>query len=134
MYVYGYNKALHSALTGLSLFFLKLDKVSQCQLFIIMFFFYFSIKFQFYSHANSDHLDLIAHEWVSCGICKVFLPTTAALKHHKSVNHCGKNSLADRVQCRYCHNSYLTAFQLYKHANKTHLVSDQNLFRVRKFT
>jgi hypothetical protein len=81
--------------------------------------------FQFYSHANSDHLDLIAHEWVSCGICKVFLPTTAALKHHKSVNHCGKNSLADRVQCRYCHNSYLTAFQLYKHANKTHLVSDQ---------
>ena len=81
-------------------------------------------SFQFYTHANSDHLDLISKDWLSCNICNIFLPTSAAIKNHKSSSHSAKNSTTDRVQCRYCHNSYLTAFQYYKHANKAHLVSD----------
>ena len=115
----------------------RLTPCSYLSIVILSYFF----SFQFYTHANSDHLDLISQDWLSCNICNIFLPTSAAIKNHKSSNHSAKptsaamenhkssnhsakSSTTDRVQCRYCHNSYLTAFQYYKHANKAHLVSD----------
>lgn len=83
---------------------------------------------KYYSHANQNHPEEVTREWVPCNSCLNYFPSPYVLNTHKAVSKCSERDVSNDFHCEYCPSVFSRQYMYFKHANKEHKESIENIW------